>query len=344
MSQLRWAIALACATSLLAACGEGSAPSPTSYIAPTPAAAATRSPLPAPAVIANALVPPAGSVYFGAYVDTSGLLGGATPADTLQFEASLGRTLALHMEYQSWQVIFDGPSLQADFNDYLIPVVSWNCGVADSKIAIGAYDSTITLKAQEIKAYGWPVFLRFFWDPNLPSSMMNRSDCYNTQDNPDGTFSGPLYIKAWDHIRQIFAQVGATNVVWVWTYSTNPNAVSPAAYYPGPSEVDWVGVDDYDLNDASFQSTFSGAYSTLTPYGKPIMISETGADSATQSSFFSAAASTLQSSFPQVQAFLYYDGIDYVTGENQDWRVTSAAFPQFTTFANASNMAATYGQ
>jgi len=327
----------------VAACGEGSAPTPTSFSPSTAAPIATRTPLAAPVAITNALVPPAGSIYFGSYVDSSGLLGGATPADTLALEATLGRTLALHMEYQSFTGIFDGPSLQADFANFRVPVVSWNCGAPDAQIVSGQYDSTITLKAQQIKAYGWPVFLRFFWDPNLPATLLNRADCYNSADNAGAVFSPSLYVQAWDHVRSIFSEIGASNVIWVWTYSANPNGTSPQAYYPGPNEVDWVGVDAYDLNDQSFQATFSSAYNTLLQYGKPIMITETGADAATQSSFFSSAAGGLQSSFPQVQAFLYYDGVDYVTGQNQDWRVTTAAFPQFLGLADAPYLAASYG-
>jgi hypothetical protein len=326
----------------LAACGEGSASSPTGTVTvPTPGPTPTRTPLPY-TVVANGLPPATGSIYFGAYVDTSGLVGGNTDADVQSFEAAIGHRLSLHMNYEEFLASFTGRALQDDFAEDRVPIVSLNCGVPNAQIASGAYDSTIQLKATEAKNYGWPVFLRFMWDPNLPATMLGRTSCYGADDLPHSQFNPTDYIAAWQHIHNIFVATGATNVVWVWTVSTNSKGVAPMQYYPGNAYVDWVGMDAYDLSNGTFSATYSPLYSELAATGKPVIVSETGAEGSVQQSFFGSAVSALQTQFPAVKAYVYYDAIDYVTGQNQDWRITSGAFPTFLDFVDAPYLSAAY--
>jgi mannan endo-1,4-beta-mannosidase len=171
---------------------------------------------------------------------------------------------------------------------------------------------------------------------NLPAGNFTRTACYDPNtDLPNQYFSPVQFKAAWAHIRQIFAQEGATNAVWLWTVSgAGANALS---YYPGPSQVDWVGFDNFDLTGTSLSATLGPTYSLLAPYGKPIMVTETGAGQSIQTPFFNSAATTLQTQFPLIKGFVYYDGIGI-----QDWRIVPAAIPAFATFANNPYMAARY--
>lgn len=344
MSLLRAAVAAIALTTVITACGESglssSAPAGAAQSSPSPAA--TRTPLPV-TVVANGLFPPSGTSYFGAYVDTSGLVNGNTEADVESVEAVLGRTLSLDMHYAVFTSEFAGRNFHSDFAANRIPFVSWNCGVPNAQIAAGAYDSTIELKAIAARNFGWPVFVRYMWDPNLPAAMLSRTPCYDPDtDLPNKRFSPAQFIAAWDRIHSIFASAGATNVVWVWTISNNANARNDLQYYPGSSEVDWVGMDAYDLNNGSFASTYASTYAELATLDKPILVTETGAQAAVQSSFFTGAAQTLQTQFPLVRGYMYYDGIDYVTGQNQDWRITTSAYQPFITFADDPSLSALY--
>jgi hypothetical protein len=309
----------------------------------SPSPAPTRTPLSAP-VVAGELMPPAGSIYFGAYVDTSGLTNGATSADVASLEAQLRRTLALDVQFQSFLTNFGDHAALDDFNNGRVPVDAWSCADPDAAIAAGTYDSELVLKANSVRAYGWPVFIRYFWDPNLPATNLSRNACYDPKtDQPNGVFSPAHYIAAWQHIYAIFQQQGATNAVFVW--SVNPAGSNPMAYFPGAAYVNWIGLDCYDTADTTFSATFSPAYAMFAPLQKPIMISETGASGATQPAFFSQAAMTLKTQFPMVKAFVYYDGIFYgssLAAQNQDWRVIPEAFPEFSAFANDPYMAAMY--
>lgn len=335
---------------VLAACGTGSN---STGVPETPSPGPTRTPLAAP-VVAGSFLPPSGMRYFGAYVNSSGLVGGNTPADAATLEAQLGRPLALHMQYEQFTANFSGRALQDDFANYRVPVVSVNCGPPNGQIIAPPpnYDATIQLKAVEAKNFGWPVFVRYMWDPNLPSTLLGRATCWGNPNPPAGppgtdlpnhVFSPSDYIAAWAHIRSIFAQVGATNVIWVWTVSASslgdPQFLK---YFPGPSQVDWVGMDAYDTSNGDFPSTFAATYAQLATLNKPIMVTESGAQAAQQSAFFAGAIPAMNTQFPLIRAFLYYDALDYVTGQNQDWRIIPGTLPAFSAFANDPSMAAKY--
>lgn len=300
-------------SAILVSCGEASYSGPLSAshqrptVTPTPVGVET---------------PSGNSIYFGAYVSNGN--GGAGA-----LEVQIGRTLAMDMHYKNWI----SEMITADEYDDLalgrLPVESWNCGTADVNVAGGYNDQLLTTVAQDIRRFGHAVFFRFMWDPNMPDSYQNRQACWGSDtDNPDGTFSAAEYVNAWRHVRHIFFENGVTNVVWVWSF--NAAGSDPTAYYPGSNEVDWVAIDAYDPTGASFSSTFSSAYTTATQFNKPILIAETGAPSADQSSFFTGAAATLQSQFPMIKGFMYFDGADF---SGNQWSINSSAVPAFTTFA-----------
>lgn len=313
----------------MSACGGGGGGS----AAPVPSA--TPSPLATP-IVAGQLLPPAGMIYLGAYVNSSGLPHAAGPAATQAFESQIGRKLALDMVYHDFLTRFPGRGGLDDYANGRIPVYSWDCGLSNAQVAAGAADTTLRLQAQSIAAYGWPIFVRYMWDMNLSELALSRSACYDrSTDGFSGYFSPTEFIAAWQHIRQIFTQEGAVNAVWLWSVSDGGNPIGP--YYPGNSQVDWVGMDVYDSTGAAFGPTFSTMYNVLATYNKPIMISETGAAASIQPTFFSQAAPTLQTEFPLVKGFVYYDAIG-----QQDWRVTAANLPAFTSFAKTPYLGGMY--
>jgi hypothetical protein len=286
------AAAAAAFVALLTACGE----SPT--VSPPP-------PLPTPTPV-GLQTPQTSGIYLGAYVpQTAGGIG--------TLEKSIGRKFALDMHYYGWVGNFPHLSEVADIENGRFSVDSWDCGLSDAQLASGAADMLITTRAQSLKAYGHPVFLRFFWDMNLPSSTVmpysgdSRSSCYDpSTDNADGTFSAAQFVAAWNHVRRIFAQQGATNVIWVWNVAAS--GANPSAYYPGDAQVDWIGIDAYEDQNASFQTLFAPSYAFAATYKKPILVAETGTSAGNQQNFLTGLPSVLQSQFPLVAGFMYFDG------------------------------------
>ncbi len=114
--------------------------------------------------------------------------------------------------------------------------------------------------------------------------------------------------------------------------------MTPWAYYPGSSYVDWIGFDGYSkLGDngqpLTFDQIFSGyiTYITSNPntFGtKPIMIGETGSCNQypspnNQASYVNSIQTELDSqTYPSVHAFLYFDAPStqyFYHGDPCDW-------------------------
>jgi hypothetical protein len=281
---------------------------------------------------AGPLVPPAGSIYLGAFVNPINT--GTDASNIAQLESQIGRHFALSLHYYGWAGPFPGPNEAADSAAGRIPIISWNCGVTNAVVASGAQDANIISHAVALRAYGKPVFLRYMWEMNNPIDLGGRTQCVNpATDNATGSFSPTDFVAAWNHIRAIFVAQGATNVAFLW----NPGGgekVSPAAYYPGAASVDWVGFDDYDRSNESFQATY-GIYASLLAYGKPIIIAETGANPAYQPTFFAAAVPTLQSSFSAVKGFVYFDAPGRFS-----WNLTPAGLTAFATMSQSPYLSA----
>ena len=282
------------------------------------------------------LVPPLGTTYLGAYANPNGDPVN-TPADTAAFESQIGRKLAFNIHYYGFNKPFPGPEESDDVANGRIPFDAWNCGDSDANVAAGKDDATLIATADAIKAFGYPIFLRWFWEMNLDDTNNGRTSCYDANtDLPGGYFSPANFILAWQHIRNVFAAQGVTNVIWVWCVSNAHGG--PGQYYPGDDDVDWVAMDDYDTNSLSFQGTFFILGNELAQFQeKPLMISETAALSANQQAFLTGAASVLQSQYPQVRAFAY---LDATGAASQGWTLTSTTLPVFASFATSPYMSA----
>lgn len=310
---------------------------------PTGSASPSRSsPSPAPSSTAtNAqppLAPPSGAIYLGAFVNASGVHGGQTQTMVSTLESQIGRKLALDLHYYGWNATFPGSSEADDAANGRIPVISWNCGASDASVASGAQDANIVAHANALKSYGKPVFLRYLWEMNLPDTADGRTQCYDPgTDGPNGSFSPSQFVAAWNHIKKVFAANGVTNVVWLWNPSSG--GADPTPYYPGAQNVDWVGFDDDDANNASFGATFSAAYARFAPLGKPILIGETGATAQNQAAFLQAAPSTLRGQLPGVKGIIYFDAVG---ASDEDWRLTPDGIGALTTAGRDPYLSATY--
>jgi hypothetical protein len=290
-----------------------------------------RTPLPTPSPV-GLETPTAGEIYLGAYANAT-----HSSSDLTTLESQIGRTLALDMHYDTWTTNFPAGAEDSDLTAGRFPVDSWNCNPTNAQIVAGFADPLIQTRALAIKNYGRPVFLRFLWDMNTATSNLSRGSCYDaSRDNSDGTFSASEFVASWQHIRAIFAQEKVTNVVWVWCPSASGS--NPIPYYPGDSEVDWVGIDAYDTTGTGFAATISPIYTAMSRFNKPILVAETGELAAEQASFFQNAGTTLQTSFPLIRGFMYYDAVS----PTQDWRLTPAGITGFAALAAEPYFLATH--
>ena len=119
-----------------------------------------------------------------------------------------------------------------------IPLVGWGCGVS-KQINTGQHDDTIRKTAEAMKAFGQEFFMRYCWE-------MDGNKRTGEVGEPEE------FIQSWIRIYNIFKEVGADNVVWVWCGNANTfkhlNDKNAYAwdYYPGDEYVDWVSADGYN--------------------------------------------------------------------------------------------------
>ncbi|HEX6379721.1 MAG TPA: glycosyl hydrolase [Acidimicrobiia bacterium] len=119
-----------------------------------------------------------------------------------------------------------------------IPLVGWGCGVS-TQINSGSKDAIIRKTAEAMKAFGHEFFMRYCWE-------MDGNKRTSEVGSPEE------FVNSWIRIYNIFKEVGADNVIWVWCGNANSfkhlNTKNAYAwdYYPGDEYVDWISADGYN--------------------------------------------------------------------------------------------------
>src|SRR5579859_1088498 len=291
------------------------------------------------------------SLYWGSYQDSAPF----NPGGIDTFESDAGRHESIVHWGEPWEMngqmmAFQTPQFELVRQRGSIPMIdwlSWNLGAAIddpnyslAKIYGGTYDSYIRQWATDAKNWGHPFFVRFDHEMN--------GSWYPWSEQRNGNHAGD-YVLAWRHVHDIFTQVGATNVTWVWC----PNGVYGAStplpgLYPGDSYVDWTAMDAYNRATGSsswltFNQIFGqNPWSHLDTYtqtlavapSKPMMIAETatsinGGDPAAW--VRDALQTQLPQNFPNVKALVWSEsnfGDPTLTWPIESSSAEQAAFQQ----------------
>jgi len=141
-------------------------------------------------------------------------------------------------------------------------------------VVAGRYDGDIKSYARAVKAFGCHVVLSFGHEMNGWWYPWGRP---KTQPS--------VFIAAWRHIHDIFARVGATNVIWSWDpshqyaeFKAGKVASLASEWYPGDRYVDWVGLDGYLNPGQNFKMVFARQLASIASVApkKPLYLAETG--------------------------------------------------------------------
>jgi len=242
-------------------------------------------------------------------------LGGAPESlgPVRDFVQKIGKQLNLLEYYVAWGDRFDAQRARNAWAAGALPVMVWEpFEPSIAAIADGATDAYTRKFASAVRSLNLPVVISFghemngFWYP------------WGT------TATTPVdFVRAWQRIHDIFLDVGATNVIWVWS----PNVINPVPqmplkpFYPGDSYVDWIGVIGYytDSGASTFPTLFgptTAAVHKLTH--KPILILETASEPGPRkrkdvADLFAGVAAS-----PDVIGFIWFN---YV--KRSDWRIDS---------------------
>ena len=207
-----------------------------------------------------------------------------------------------------------------------------------SAIINGNHDAYIRQWATDAKNWGYPFFLRFDYEMN--------GDWNPWSESMNGNSAGQ-YIQAWKHVHDIFTQVGATNVTWVWCPNIeSPGATSIDGLYPGDTYVDWTCMDGYNwgTNPArpigwqTFSQVFKPTYDHILRIAptKPMMIGETSSSEYGGSKaawITDALAVQLPINFPNVKALAWFN----VNADNLDWVIETSSSAQSAFAAGISS-------
>jgi Tol biopolymer transport system component len=134
-------------------------------------------------------------------------------------------------------------------------------------VAAGRYDARWTTIAQQIQAFGYLIHLGFHHE--MSNGSAHHPVCGTPAD----------YVHAYDHNHELFAQLGVTNVRWVWA-PTASSFIMRTAWRYMPTNFDIVGVDGYSRSHKwrTPSQIFVAAHEFAQAHGKPLLIGEVGCD------------------------------------------------------------------
>jgi hypothetical protein len=188
-------------------------------------------------------------------------------------------------------------------------------------IASGKHDAYLSGVAADMKAFGAKVFFSFNQEPE--AELEKGIGVAGTAED---------YAAAYRHIHTLFAQAGATNVIWVWWVMGYLGHVGwYPALYPGDRYVDWVSYDPYDFNRCR-DSSFESPHQTIVPFlnwlnvsatakGKPVMLSEFGSNGDDRGDWYRGVGELIKKT-PRIKAIIPFNS-QPATGKC-DFRVTAA--------------------
>jgi mannan endo-1,4-beta-mannosidase len=259
----------------------------------------------------HASLPSTGFRYLGVYEGSNTSAG--QYAQVEQFAQAVGQQPNIVMYYSSWEEPFSityaeiarqhGATLLIDLDPG---------GTSCASIAAGQQDAFLQSYAQSVKAFGHPVIISFGHEMN------------GTWYPWGWTHTPPAaYVQAWRHVVDVFRQVGADNVTWLWTINSVASYEGPLAdYWPGDSYVTWVAFDAYYYSPGDdFSGVFGPSIAALRHLTtKPILIAETAIGP------LAGQASNIPGLFAGVSkagllGFVWYDQAQSDGPYHQDWRL-----------------------
>ena len=266
---------------------------------------------PSSAVTSCASRAPTPAIYVGVFAQ------GFPPSTTplAQFQDTTGVRPSLISFYPRFTHSFDAKAACTAIRRGATPVFQIDPkNISLARIAAGDSDSYLRFYATSIKTFGARVVLSFGHEMNG-----YWYSWANTHTPP------AVFVAAWRHIVTIFREVGADNVIWLWTVNVidaqHGKIPGPAPWWPGSAYVNWVGIDGYYFKPSwRFVSLFGPTIVKVRELTHdPILITETGAVSG------AGQPGQITDLFAGVRAYGLRGVVWFDATGSEDWRITSPA-------------------
>jgi hypothetical protein len=253
---------------------------------------------------------------------------------TLALEASIGRTLGVFRRYSYWDEPPPDKTHLWAAQGGRIPYISWHAykrngtAIPWASIARGDQDAFIKQVGTAMANFGYPIFFSFHHEP--------ENDAKN---------GGPADFRAaFERVRSLFDQVGATNVTWMCTLmGTTYRGRNGGAdtWLPRSQFYSYVGSDGYNRWPViakptwrTFADVFGDAQAKAVQLGKPLFVGEYGCVDQVQPSYpqgdpnakaqwFADAAQTVQT-WGNVIALSYSHAVATFSGAQLPYWVDSS--------------------
>lgn len=251
-----------------------------------------------------------------------------------EFEDMIGKDIAAVSFYQGMGPVYppyfpssflnENVRYHDGYDTKTVIHVTFEPWVSLDDISRGIYDNYFRSYASQCK--DWKDEIRFRFGHEMIHDDNPATDgWYPWQDKPT------QYVEAFRHVHDIFEEVGADNVKFVWSPNWLPADFEILKkYYPGKEYVDWIGMDGYNSAGlwngwVSFDEIFSQLYQTIIQnsefFGdKPIMLAEFAcAEGEEKDEWIEDAFQKIKEEYSKIKAF-YWFNID----KERDWRINSS--------------------
>ena len=246
------------------------------------------------------------------------------PSELDRVAATASARPSLLQFFVRWDQEFRAEWVRASYAQGTIPVISWEPwagakhgtsqpAFALSRIINGEFDAYLRRFAAGVRDQNWPVAIRLAHEMN--------GHWYPWSEGRSGNKPGE-YVRAWRHVHDMFREVGAANVIWIWS----PNILRPVpnvsleALYPGDAYVDWLGVVGYGARERTAGAVFDPTLRAMARFtSKAVLITETGAQPSPRKADWIRDFFRWLPQRPQVIGFIWFE-YSVAQGGNQDWR------------------------
>jgi hypothetical protein len=284
-------------------------------------------------------------LYWGAVIGKE-LTGEAPPWDfhaLEKFEHKAGKKVSLLSFSTAWADCGSTPCRPLPFPEQAmeklrehgtIPFLSWASqsfpaslnqpNYSLTAIANGSQDAFIRDYAEQVITWNQPFFLRF--DAEMNGFWFPWSEGLNG--NTPGSF-----VAAWRHVHDIFEEVGAHKVTWVWCPNVNiyGDLAKLRPLYPGDDYVDWTCLDGFNWGKTrnsvgwqTFDQVFRGTYKRVVKIApkKPMVIGEVAAEErgGSKANWIKSTLRNIPAHYPKVRGVIWFNEKD----QGMDWPIESS--------------------
>jgi len=237
-------------------------------------------------------------------------------APASKFASMIGKQPNLVEYYSAWGDGFDTQGTEAAWSAGALPYMAWEPKTTPlTDIAAGKSDSYIKEVATAIRDLDQPIAISFGHEMNglwTPWGVKH--------------YSAATFVAAWRHIHDVFQQVGATSVIWVWSPNQTNIAKAPLKpLWPGDGYADWIGIVGYygQVGKTTFKGLFQPTVKEIRAFTKkPVLLAETAAPPGARKPADIKDLFTTIGKRPDLIGFIWFNY--HKPGRNEtDWRVES---------------------